>query len=47
MAQVKWTDEADALFDKYIMNAFEYTTFLSPCVPSPCVPITKELSCST
>ena len=22
MAQVKWTDEADALFDKYIMNAF-------------------------
>ena len=23
MAQVKWTDEADALFDKYIMNAFE------------------------
>ena len=42
MAQVKWTDEADALFDKYIMNAFEYTTFLSPCVP-----ITKELSCST
>ena len=27
MAQVKWTDEADALFDKYIMNAFVKSSY--------------------